>query len=106
MKTKTWDFYDEVLHTNIRVELGNVLSDDRRDAEMAVEEKKIKDGTEVRYVIRLTSKKQFYSLVHEALHLVKHVFVDRNIPFNKHNDEMIAYYQEFVVKKIWRILNK
>lgn len=105
-KIKKYEFYEEVLHVNVLVEVGKVLSDDRRDAEMVVEEKKTKDGTEVRYVIKLTNKKQFYSLVHESLHLVRHVFVDRDIPFNKYNHETIAYYQEAIVKKIWRLINK
>lgn len=59
----------------------------------------------VEYFINV-EKKNFYTLQHECVHLVKHIFVDRGIPFTAENDEVIAYYLEYWFKRLWRAINK
>ena len=65
----------------------------------------VKDG-DVRYVVSMEHREDFYSLLHECLHLVRCIFVDRNIPFTVDNDEAIAYYQVWWFKKLWRRCHK
>jgi len=60
----------------------------------------------VKYIIFIENKKNFYTLLHETAHLVKHIFLDRGIPFDGTNDEAIAFYQTFWFKKLWRSMNK
>jgi hypothetical protein len=58
------------------------------------------------YIIWIENKKDFYTLFHESIHLVRRIMVDRNVPFNETNDEFIAYYETFWFKKLWRIMSK
>jgi hypothetical protein len=60
----------------------------------------------IHYVIWIEDKKDFYTLFHENVHLVKRLFTDRKVPFNGNNDEMVAYYLTFWFKKLWRLMNK
>ena len=60
------------------------------------------DDGSIKYVVSMDNKEDFYSLLHECLHLVKQIFLDRHIPFTAENDEAIAYYQEWWFKKLWR----
>jgi len=58
------------------------------------------------YVVCLTDHKDFYTLMHECVHLVKRIFADRGIPFTAENDEAIAYYQAWWFRTLWRKCNK
>ncbi len=67
---------------------------------------KDKQGRKFRdYIIWVENKKGFYALLHETLHLVRHIFDDRGVPFRSENDESIAYYHMWWFKKLWRTLN-
>jgi hypothetical protein len=68
-------------------------------------ERIVKNNT-VRYVVSMENRDDFYSLLHECVHLVKHIFADRQIPFDARNDEAIAYYQTWWFKKLWRASHK
>jgi len=46
----------------------------------------------------------YYGMVHETVHLVKRIFEIMGIPFNEENDEIIAYYQNYWVRKFWRVM--
>lgn len=98
-------FYEPVLLTTVVVK---IKKPDRGELSgtTSTEEKVTKTGKEVRYVILLEDNKDYYTLAHECLHLVKRVFEDRGIPFNSKNDEMIAYYQTYWIKRIWRSMPK
>ena len=70
-------------------------------------ETKSKDGgifTE--HIMWIENKKNFYDLLHESLHLVGQIFNERGIPIRKENDEMMAIYQEWWFKTLWRFMNK
>jgi len=58
------------------------------------------------YLIHIEDPKDFYCLLHEVVHLVVHIFTDRGVEYSEHNNELIAYYQTFWFKKLWRITNK
>ena len=58
------------------------------------------------YVMYLTDHRDFYTLIHECIHLVKRIFADRGIPFNAENDEAIAYCQTWWVQTLWRACHK
>lgn len=106
MKTKKIKtFYDNVFNATFGIEIGN-LSDEHFDAETEVQEKTFKNRTWVRYIARLQNKNDFYALIHETLHLVKNIFNDRKIPFTAENHEIIAYYQTYLFKKLWRSIHK
>lgn len=65
-----------------------------------------KDGTVERtYIIRVEHN-DFYTLAHECIHLVKHIFTDRGVPFRPENDETIAYYHGYWLKRLWRLTAK
>ena len=64
-----------------------------------------KDKTVERsYIIRI-EEKDFYTLSHECIHLVRHILDDRGIPFSPQNDEVIAYYHNYWLKRLWRLTN-
>lgn len=58
------------------------------------------------YLIWITDVTEFYHMVHETLHLTKMIFDLHGVPFNSGNDEMIAYYQGYWVRKFWHIMSK
>ncbi len=65
-----------------------------------------KDGSVERsYIIRI-EENDFYTLAHECVHLVKHIFTDRGIAFRPENDEAVAYYHGYWLKRLWRLTNK
>lgn len=70
-------------------------------------EKKLKGGNlQVKYLIWISDKKDFYALVHETNHLTQKILTDRGVPYTSENTEVIAYYQDFWVKRLWRLMNK
>lgn len=64
------------------------------------------DGTVERSYILRIEENDFYTLSHECLHLVRHILTDRGVPFRPENDEVIAYYQGYWLKRLWRLTNK
>ena len=48
----------------------------------------------------------YYAMVHETMHLVKRIFKVIGIPFNSDNDEVMAYYQNYWVRKFWNKMSK
>jgi hypothetical protein len=58
------------------------------------------------FLVWLEKKDNYYGMVHETLHLVKGIFKTVQISFNEDNDEIIAYYQEYWVKKFWSKMSK
>jgi len=57
-------------------------------------------------VVWIKDKIDYLSMVHETLHLVKRIFKIKNIPFDSDNDEIIAYYQNYWVRKFWNKMGK
>ena len=51
-------------------------------------------------------KTDYYSMVHETLHLVEYILSKKGIPFNSENQELIAYYQGYWVRKFWNKMSK
>lgn len=58
------------------------------------------------YLVNVEKKKDFYTLLHETVHLVGQILDDRMIPIRKENDEIFAYYQTYWFKTLWRFMNK
>jgi len=58
------------------------------------------------YIVTMSDRNDFYVLLHECIHLVKHIFADRHIPFSADNDEVLAYYMEWWFKTLWRVCHK
>lgn len=102
---KQYVFYEPILYANVIVRITK-NPESCLSGSVHVEERMGKKGKEVRYVVTLEDKKDFYTLQHELVHVTKQIFVDRKIPFNAENDEMIAYYFEHWFKTIWRRINK
>jgi hypothetical protein len=48
----------------------------------------------------------YHAMVHETVHLVKRIFGIMGIAFDETNDEMIAYYQNYWVRKFWNKMSK
>jgi len=53
------------------------------------------------FLVWLKEKDDYYGMVHETVHLVKRIFEAMQIPFNEDNHEIIAYYQNYWVRKFW-----
>lgn len=61
-----------------------------------------KDNGVLEYITVWVEKANDYnSMVHETVHLTKRIFEMMGIPFNETNDEIIAYYQNYWVRKFW-----
>lgn len=60
------------------------------------------------YVVWVKSRKDFYTLLHETVHLCLNIFEDSNMRISNETtaSEAFAFYQEFWFKKLWRLMNK
>ncbi len=65
-----------------------------------------KDELPSGFLIWIDSSENFYTMVHETLHLVRTVFEYHGVPFNQENDEFIASYQNYWVRKFWNTMSK
>lgn len=65
----------------------------------------VKDG-KTKYLIWMMDHYTFYALVHELIHLTRWIFINAGVPFGPDNDEGIAYYQGYWLKKIWNDLGR
>ncbi len=101
---KKYTFYDKVYFADVLLTIGK--TDGVLAASTQVETKQTKKGLNVRYHVHLDDAKDFYGLMHECIHLVKHIFIDRGVPFTVENDEGIAYYTMYWFKTMWRKLGK
>lgn len=98
--------YEKVFNAEVEVILEKP-NDKKLSGETMEIDKVNKDGTIYRrYRICLENKKDFYTLLHETVHLVEKIFSDRGIPFTSENSEIIAYYQTYWFKQIWRKINE
>lgn len=89
------NFSDYIFLAKVRVTTGTKLHSSGCDAYTDTE---IKDDLR-RYHVHLDDNRDFYALVHECHHLVYRILRDRNI---EASDELLAYYQSYWVKTIWR----
>ena len=64
-------------------------------------ERMVKDDITV-YHIHIDNPQNFYLLMHECVHIVNRIFEDRDIYYDKAEDELFAYYLTFWFKKLWR----
>ena len=71
-------------------------------AEMVDAESEIPSG----FMIWVRSAELYYTLVHECLHLTNKIFGNHGVPFNETNDEIIAYYQNYWIRKFWYSMSK
>jgi oligoendopeptidase F len=58
------------------------------------------------YYVWVENLKDLPVLVHETLHLVKNILVQREIPFNETNHELIAYHLEYWFETLSKLANK
>ena len=49
-----------------------------------------------------TRKKDFYTLLHEIVHMVHHILTRRNVPITETDSEAYAYYIEYWARVMWR----
>lgn len=106
--------YEPMLFANVIFQIGGYqeldeeLKSDCSGLEGAVilVDKQIKAGKVRDYIVWIEKPNAFYTLMHESIHLVKHIFRDRGIPFTDWNDEIIAYYHAHFFKKMWHICSK
>jgi len=52
-------------------------------------------------LVWINESNNYHAMVHETLHLTKRIFGIMGISFDESNDEMIAYYQNYWVRKFW-----
>lgn len=70
------------------------------------ETRSFRDSTGLTVCVWVENIENYYDMVHEALHLVDHVFATVGIPFDSDNAELIAYYQGYWVRKFWKEMSK
>jgi hypothetical protein len=58
------------------------------------------------FLIVVYNVDDFYTLSHELIHLVRNVFAQRKLNFDSDNDEAIAYYHEYWLRRFWRLMDK
>ena len=69
-------------------------------------EKKEKKETTRSFLIWVDGNDMLCDIPHESLHLTKMIFDMYGFPFDSENDEIIAYYQGYWIRKFWNIVNK
>lgn len=92
--------YEPVLQAEVELHLCRDLG-----VYCATVDTEVQDNGIPLYVVSLTNRRDFYSLLHECVHLVRRIFEDRGIPFGTENHELIAYYQEWWFRALWRACN-
>jgi len=65
-----------------------------------------KEETVDYFLVWVAEPTDYNSMVHETVHLVKRIFQAVNVPFNSDNDEIIAYYQNYWVRKFWNKMSE
>ena len=65
----------------------------------------IENKSNFAYIIWVREDKAFYTIVHECFHLVWRIFHDRFINCDFDNQEAFAYYMDFWVRTLWRIVH-
>jgi len=58
------------------------------------------------FLVWVDSRQNYYTMVHETLHLARIIMEYHGVPFNAENDEFIATYQTYWVKKFWHTMSK
>lgn len=48
----------------------------------------------------------YYTMVHEIIHLVLAVMYNKGVPIRKENEEVVAYLTEYWSKQLWRTMSK
>ena len=71
-----------------------------------VEIEDVKSETACGFLVWVNRSDNYYTMVHECLHLVNMIFKFHGIPFTSDNDEIIAYYQNYWVRKFWNKMSK
>ena len=83
--------------------VGNYEPKEHHNAECILK----KDGNLVTGIfVWVEERDDYFSIVHETIHLARIVFQVMNIPFNSDNEEIIAYYQNYWVRKFWNKMSK
>jgi len=60
-----------------------------------------KDGSfYVEFVIWVSDKNDVVVLSHEVIHLVSKIFERRSVPFDRHNEETVAQYHSFWMRRL------
>lgn len=98
--------YDKVFLADVEIVVGRVNNNIHLGEVESVDVVTKDDKIFRKYRVFLENKKDFYTLIHETVHLVEKIFTDRGIAFTKENGELIAYYQTYWFKEIWRKINK
>jgi len=112
-KTK-FKFICPVFRVEVILALGDMKKIKEFSADYSLHEDSIgecllitsEDDTPRGFVIWIKDKIDYNSMVHETLHLVKRIFQIKGVPFNSDNDEIIAYYQNYWVRKFWNKMSK
>ena len=66
-----------------------------------------KDSGDIDHITVWIEKPDNYNdMVHETIYLTKRIFEIVSIPFTAENDEIIAYYQNYWVRKFWNKMSK
>ena len=88
----------------LRKIVSDNVSDNCHDAEVCV----LSDKNDIvkGILVWILDSTAFYSMVHETVHLVQDIFEITGIPFDANNQEIIAYYQNFWVRKFWNKMSK
>lgn len=112
-KRQSKKFYDEVFRAEILIEYNDSPVDKsgriRGSAEVRQEWVSTKRGFKRPRYILTFSRADYYDLAHECIHLIGRIFNDRNIILdtsNSSDQELIAYYQGYWIKKIWEVVRK
>jgi len=64
------------------------------------------DETRTGFLVWVDCFKNYHTMVHETLHLTGLIFKFHGVPFTADNEEMIAYYQNYWVRKFWHKMSK
>lgn len=92
----------ETIEHKVNMRISKEEFELNRGIHMLVRDNKKRDY----HIIWIEKRTGFYELMHECLHLVKDALVPMGIPFNHMNDELIAYYQEYWFRRIWKAVGK
>lgn len=58
------------------------------------------------HIVWIGDPEDYYTILHESIHLATTIMDEKGIPISKNNDEVLAYLSEFWTRIFWKYISK
>lgn len=106
-----YKFFDPLFYANVwlligsREEFNEELDNSIHETDQALTIQ-MTNGDVTRFYVWLKNCSRYYNMVHETLHLAHRILNHASIDITNDNIELVAYYQNYWVRKFWHKMSK